>query len=121
MTQNDSIQRALPLYPEGSFYPVYDEEQGAITWHEAGYGGEEDAIPRDQVLIALAIQSHINQGANMTLQADNQGDLHLVLPSRSIPLAQVPIGRGIHPIYGFFDKRQHPDWRDICEQPDQSA
>jgi hypothetical protein len=117
MTQNDAIQRALQLYREGSFYPVYDEEQGAITWHEAGDGGEEEAIPRDQVLIALAIQSHINQGANMTLQDDDQGDLHLVLPSRSIPLAQL----GTHPIYGFFDKRQHPNWPNTCELPDPSA
>jgi len=97
---NDELfQILLTGYDAGTVYARIDDQRGLVYQHIT-HGGVDDALPREQLLIASVIQQYIEESGQAHWITRDNGEIGVVFHDENefIPLADLGVSKQL----GFY-------------------
>lgn len=99
------FQDMLAGFDAGVLYGRIDSKRG-LVWQHAAHGGKDDALPREQLLIASVLQQYIESGG--VARWEDRADVTGILwtdENEWVPLSDIGINKQI----GFYQISLFPD------------
>lgn len=106
---DELAQDLIASYDAGITYARIDDKRG-LVWQHAQHGGMDDALPREQLLIASVLQQFIEEGAPQGHPArwQSRNGVNGILwtdENQWMPLSDI----GVNKQFGFYQLSVFPD------------